>query len=86
MAADHAQSCHIEDHGDGEGHQTHDDEVNPQTTVGVGNTQCDCVVFGETDAIGSNTDVAATVFKGDHGDVQDALLCDLPLLTCSQNA
>lgn len=81
VAADHAKPRHVEDHGDGEGHQADDDVVKAQATVGVGYTKSDGVVFVPTAATGGDAGVAATVLEGDHSDVQGALLLNLPLLT-----
>lgn len=85
VAADHAEPRHVEDHGDGEGHQADDDEVHAQAAVGVGYTQSDSVVFGLAGAAGGDAGVATAVLEGDHCDVQVPIFLNLPLLTWSQN-
>lgn len=85
VAADHAEPRHVEDHGDGEGHQADDDEVQAQAAVGVGHTQSDGVVLGAAGTGGGDTRVASPVLKGDCSDVQDTILLNLPLPTWSQD-
>lgn len=85
VAADHAEPRHVEDHGDGEGHQAHDDVVQAEAAADVGHAQGDGVVVGPSGAKGGHAGVAAAVLEGDHGDVQGALLLNLPLPTWSQN-
>lgn len=82
MATDHADPCHIQDHCDGEGHQADDDIVQTQAAVCVGHTHSDGVAFGRA---GCDAGVAATVFKGDLSDIQDAVLLNLPLPTWREN-
>lgn len=79
VAADHAQPRHVEDHGNGEGHQADDDEVQAEAAVVVGYTHSDGVVLAPTDGTGGDTGVASTVLEGDNSDVQDPVLLNLPL-------
>ena len=81
VAADHADPRHVEDHGDGEGHEADDDVVEAQAAVGVGYTKDDGVVFGPASASGGNASVAATVLIRDQSDIQGAVLLNLPLPT-----
>lgn len=76
VAADHAEACHIEDHGDAEGYQTGDNEVQAQTTVCVGHTQRDAKV-----SAGGNAGVATTVLEGDIRNAEAAILPEVPPLT-----
>lgn len=76
VAADHAQAGHVKDHGDAEGHQTGDNEVQTQTTLGVGHTQRDAIV-----SAAGNAGVAATVLEGDIPNVEAAILPNNPPLT-----
>lgn len=85
VAADHAQPRHIEDEGDAEGHQAHDDEVQAQAAAGVRHAQRDRVILRRPGAAGGHAGVAPAVLKGDASDIQHAVLLDLPLPTCSQS-
>lgn len=44
VCIDHAQSSHVENDGNGEGDEAHDDIVKPQSTVCVAHSQSHCVV------------------------------------------
>lgn len=85
VAADHAQPCHVQDDGDGERHQAHGDEVQPQPAVSVGHAQSDGVVSVGSHAAGGHAGVAAAVLEGDNRDVEDTLLLDLPLPSWNQS-
>lgn len=76
VATDHAEAGHVEDHGDAEGHQAGDNEVQAQAALGVGHTQRGAEVPASGDA-----GIAAAVLEGDHRNAEAAVLPDVPLLT-----
>lgn len=81
VAADHAEACHVQDHGDAEGHQAGDNKVQAQAAVGVRHTQRDAEV-----PAGGDAGVAAAVLEGDRPNAEAAVLPDVPLLTCRRHS
>lgn len=79
VAVDHAQARHVQDDGDGEGHQAHDHKVHPEAAVGGRHAHSHRVVCCAPGAAGGHAGVAPAVLEGDRSDVQGAVVLDLPL-------
>lgn len=85
VAVDHAEARHVQDDGDGEGHQAHKDKVEPQAAVGVRHAHHHCVVPRQAGAAQGQAGVTTAVLEGDHRDVQVTVLMDLPLSSSRSN-